>query len=59
MKIKLKLTNDQEAEIVAKSLQEAFDRNWGMDNGINERNVKELLDALCIVFHYYTGESIE
>lgn len=56
MKIKLKLTIDQEAEIVSKSLQEAFDRNYGMDS---ERDTQELLEALRVVFHYYTGESIE
>ena len=54
--MKIKLTIDQEAKIVAESLQQAFDRNYGIDN---ERDVLELQEALRVVFHYYTGESIE
>ena len=54
--MEIKLTTDQEAEIVAKSLQEVFDGNCGVRS---ECDTQELDDALRIVFHYYTGESIE
>ena len=57
--MKIKLTIDQEAKIVAESLQEAFERNYGIDYGINERDTQELQNALRIVYHYYTGEEIE
>ncbi len=57
--MKIKLTIDQEAKVVAESLQEAFDRNYGIEHGINERDTLELQEALRVVFHYYTGESIE
>jgi len=54
--MKIKLTIDQEAKIVAESLQEAFDRNYGMES---DRDTLELQEALRVVFHYYTGEEIE
>ena len=52
----ISITIDQEAKIVAESLQEAFDNTYGLNC---ERDTRELQEALRVVFHYYTGESIE
>ncbi len=59
MKIKIKLSSNQESKIVAKSLQQAYDLNYGMDSGINKGDIQELQEALRIVFHYYTGKTLK
>ena len=59
MKLKLEITGDQEDAIVAHSLQQSYDRNYATDHGMNAKDVRELQKALRVVFHYYTGESIE
>ena len=59
MKLKIEITGEQEDAVVAQSLQQSYDRTYGADHGMNAKEIRELQKALRVVFHYYTGESIE